>query len=741
MSGKVKIDVEANVSNAKKALRGLENDLKKTSKTAERMSGKSGRGGFDGGGKIGASGGGLRGAFSEFASSKFQGLDKFGIADKLGGLSRFGGSIGRFGSAGAGYAGAVLAPLMAAYGFGKMGEKRAEQGKQHYQRELTLNQSLGQLSKNMGGSGFVGNLTNDLIDLGIKGKTPFEELTRTAQKLMLAFKGNQTEVKKWTKLIADLSAGTGESASFFTDLIVKAQQFGTVENESIKQLSEKGIPIYKTLGDILGVSAEQAKKIAEQGKITAQQFKKAAEEAVKISVAGSNENNVVKDAAYYEKQKAEIENELYSSTYTKEMEAMKARHAKARAEKAEEYYSDQNVQTMHEELARMTTGIIEVLEVFKDLFADFANWFGSISADLIAFATHHINDKQNIDAQNSINKLSSFVLGHEAGMAGNKVTLDELAYNMEDASSVAGLSARIEEIKKAISKTEKDIADSYVSEERRKAGQEVVDKAKEHLAILEKTLEKKQKDIELEKERERKAKKALELQTEALLSDSNKPEDILKAWNLNNKTRQFKNVEAAQDAYKSALESIRNGSGTEEDQNLTKHFKPMISTLENQKIGREEFELGNRAKDGDSSAKFQLEFNKTFKTMEKLGYSVEEIESFAQRQATNIKAQASSKLQELEPKQNDLLSSIADYETKLKLFWCGKDDRNNLITSYERGAWGQGIKMTQYDPAVITAKQQLYTMQEQSKRLQCQINLAKMELDAISKISLTPRAI
>ncbi len=725
MSGKVKIDVEANVSSAKKALRSLESDIKRTSKAAEKYSGKSGRSGFN----SGTGNGDLKSVFSEFASSKLKGLDKFGIADKLGKFGRLGG-----------YAGAAIAPIMAAYGVGKWGEMRAEKGKEYYSRELTLNQSLGQISKNMGGSGFVANLSKDLIDLGIKGKTPFEELTRSAQKLMLAFKGNQTEVKKWVNLIADMSAGTGESASFFTELIVKAQQFGTVENESIKQLSEKGIPIYKTLADLLGVSSDEAKKIAEQGKITADQFKKAAEQAVKISVAGSNNSAVLKDSGYYEKQKLELENAVYSSTYTKQMEEMKTRHAKQRAEKAASYYQENDVQIMHEELARMTTAIIEVMEIFKDNFEDFSIWFGETVGKLMAFASHHLNNKQNIDAQNAINKLASYTIGHNAGIQTNKISLADLVYNMEEGNSVAALSARIEEIKSAIQTAEKEISDSYVDENRRKNGQAVIDEAKQHLAILEATLEKKQKDISLEEERHRKAKKALELQTQYLTNEAKNPEDYLKAWNLNS-TQRFKSLSDAQNAYKASIAAIKSGSGTEEDESIIKHFKPMQAMIEAQENGRKEFKLSERASAGDLGAKFELEFNKTFKSMEKLGYTVDEMQKFATEKATSLKAQASAKLQTLEPKQTDLLTSIKEYEDKLNLHWCTKTDGAEKINSYERGAWGQGLKMQHYDPALLTAKQQLQAMQEQSKSLQCQINLTKQELNAISKINLIPRAI
>lgn len=268
MSNKIQLDVTTNTANAIKGFQKVQNEILKTSQTADKANKKlSGIGG-----KGGNANGGFMGSLQNVAMQKLQGFDKWGITNKISSLSQMGGSFGRIGgmlARGGPYVAAAAAALSPAIAMGYLGNKRAEQGQALFNEERTLEQRLGNIQKNQGGSGFVKGLTNDLQQMAIKGKVPIEELTKSASRMMLAFKGNQSEVKKWTSIIADMAAATGESTDFFADLISRAEQFGTVESSVLTQMNEKGIPIFAELGKLLGVSTEQAKKLAEQGKITA----------------------------------------------------------------------------------------------------------------------------------------------------------------------------------------------------------------------------------------------------------------------------------------------------------------------------------------------------------------------------------------------------------------------------------------------------------------------------------------
>lgn len=265
MSNKIQLDVTTNTANAIKGFQKVQNEILKTSQTADKANKKlSGTGGN--------ANGGFMGSLQNVAMQKLQGFDKWGITNKISSLSQMGGSFGRIGgilARGGPYAAAAALGLSPAFAVGYIGNKRAEQGQALFNEERTLEQRLGNIQKNQGGSGFVKGLTNDLQQMAIKGKVPIEELTKSASRMMLAFKGNQSEVKKWTSIIADMAAATGESTDFFADLIARAEQFGTVEASVLTQMNEKGIPIFAELGKLLGVSTEQAKKLAEQGKITA----------------------------------------------------------------------------------------------------------------------------------------------------------------------------------------------------------------------------------------------------------------------------------------------------------------------------------------------------------------------------------------------------------------------------------------------------------------------------------------
>jgi ribosomal protein L9 len=67
--------------------------------------------------------------------------------------------------------------------------------------------------------------------------------------------------------------------------------------------------------------------------------------------------------------------------------------------------------------------------------------------------------------------------------------------------------------------------------------------------------------------------------------------------------------------------------------------------------------------------------------------------------------------------------------------------KNGKITTYERGAWGQGLAITHNDPALHQMAQQRKQLEEQNAKLQCQINLFKTEIEAIQKLNIVPRAL
>lgn len=758
MSNQIEINAKVNSKEAIKELEKISSkvaDVGKQAKKTQKQISQTGKSGSVKGNLFQ----GMQNQLIDALGNKISSLDKFGITDAIHKLSQMPGISGKIGTSlingGRAVLGAAVNPftLSAIAGIAPFagmyltGKNRAEQGKALFNGERTLEQRLGNIQKNQGGTGFVKGLTKDLQDLAIKGKIPLEELTKSASRMMLAFKGNQSEVKKWVSIIADMAAATGESTDFFADLIARAEQFGTVEASVLTQMNEKGIPIFAQLGELLGVSTEQAKKLAEQGKITAEQFKQAATAAHKISVAGANQNNVLKDAAYYEKQTKYLQDEMYAQTYTKQLEAMETRRAKKRFEKEKAYYDDPDIQNFHEEWARLCVGLIEVGEMLKDGLADVVRGISSVTSDLYNWLDDKVNGTQDFKAINSTNNLLSHTNGLDLSARFHGVSLSELAYGMEDANSVVKLSEKIEQLKSGIKDTEKRIANSYVDDENRKAGEDAIARAKEQLAILEATLEKKQKDIAAEKERQRLAKVALELQTKALTSDPQNNTDFIKAWNLNN-TNRFQNVEAVRTEFDAANQRIRTGKGTEQDAAFIQFFKPMFDRIEKENErqaqlskSRENFILQQRAKSGNADARMQLEFGSMVEQMKKLEFGESEINEFVNKQTADAIKNRENKIGGLQGQAEGLQNQIQLFEAAIaKSATCFKTDVYKK-TSYERGAWGQGLAIAAPDTAAFQAAQQIKAMKDTNNKLQEQINLFKCEINAIKKLNLTPRAI
>lgn len=82
--------------------------------------------------------------------------------------------------------------------------------------------------------------------------------------LMVAFRGNQVEALKWVKLLDDVSAGTGKSASSLAEMVAKfAAKGGIVDSKAINQFANFGLPIYDKLADALGLSVERTKELAQ----------------------------------------------------------------------------------------------------------------------------------------------------------------------------------------------------------------------------------------------------------------------------------------------------------------------------------------------------------------------------------------------------------------------------------------------------------------------------------------------
>lgn len=738
---KVILEAELKTGNAIKGFRQIQGEIDKTKKKATAATSQLGRIGNTRGGAIPVKGGiqnGVIGGIQNAAMSRFSGMGA-GLMSRFGSFG--GGAFSGIASRATPYAGAIMAALSPAIIANKVFNKNAQQGQAYYNADLGLEKRLSVINKNQGGNGFVKGLTEDLHQLAIKGKMPLEQLTNTAARMMLAFKGNQDEVKKWTSIIADMSAATGQSADFFSELIMKAQQFGTVENENLKQLNEKGIPIYKALADNLGISVEAAKKLAEKGEVTAKQFKEAAEAAHKLSAAGANEGTVIKNGEYWKKLNTEAEAARNAKTYTAEADRLETEHQRRLYEQDEALRNAPGTQHAQEKNAHWFGGITNFLNKGIELANGVANKMTEGYYGVVNYADHVANKGQNYKALGAMRSLQNSTNGIYFSAKANGISVQELASSME----ISDLSSRKAQLEAQLKDAKIRLADPYVSEKMKKEGQEAIERAEKYIKLLDETIKKKQADADAEVLRQAQAKKALELQTQALTSDPKKAYDVLEAWNLNNPNNIINTVADARKLFDEANSRIRGGTGTEADAKFIQFMKPMLDarTAETERLkkleeGREHYLLNDKAKNGDKLAQFQLEFGKIVEEMKKLEFGDGEIASFLNKATQTAVQDREQKLKGLEIQSASLDEKIRQFEKALRTEDCTWNSEFNK-TSFERGAWGQGLRMVTADTAAYSAAQQIKTMEDTNTKLQEQINLFKCEIKVIKELNLTAR--
>lgn len=98
--------------------------------------------------------------------------------------------------------------------------------------------------------------------------TPFEtEQVTQAGKALLAFGFTAESLIPTLTQIGDVASGTGKDFNELVLIYGKAAAEGKIQNDTLNQLAEAGIPVYAELAKVLGVNQEQIRKLAEQGKI------------------------------------------------------------------------------------------------------------------------------------------------------------------------------------------------------------------------------------------------------------------------------------------------------------------------------------------------------------------------------------------------------------------------------------------------------------------------------------------
>ncbi len=178
------------------------------------------------------------------------GLDSVG--GKLGTLAKW----GTLALSGAIVAGAIMA-----------GSQIVKLGTQAEQTRMAFQTMLGSASK---GNAMLGML-NQFANV-----TPFSNNeVIAAGKTLLSFGVAAGNVKGILKTVGDVSAGTGKSFTELSSIFGKVFAKGKADSETLNQMSEAGIPIVKTLGEMYGKNGREIYKMAENGELSAASIQQA----------------------------------------------------------------------------------------------------------------------------------------------------------------------------------------------------------------------------------------------------------------------------------------------------------------------------------------------------------------------------------------------------------------------------------------------------------------------------------
>lgn len=107
-----------------------------------------------------------------------------------------------------------------------------------------------------------------------------DEAATTAASAVAAGVDPAKDLEKYLSLAADTASVANVPFNEMGSIFNKVQTSGKAQNDVLKQLAERGIPIYQYLGETIGKSTEEIEKMARDGKISTKDFLKAVEDNI-----------------------------------------------------------------------------------------------------------------------------------------------------------------------------------------------------------------------------------------------------------------------------------------------------------------------------------------------------------------------------------------------------------------------------------------------------------------------------
>lgn len=557
------------------------------------------------------------------------------------------------------------------------GGMQVSKGRDKAEELTALETQFKQLAKNISGVE-IDTLSKDLQKLGIEGVVPVEQLSRGASMLMLAFKGNQKETSKWTQILADMSAGTGQSVEYFAELITKANQFGTVEFEVFNQLNEKGIPIIEQLQGKFGDTREEIMKAAQAGKITADEFMKAFEAAHKASMEGANAVKAAASLKDVQRQTEQYE-ELLAAEATKAYDDAQMDYDLSRRDRAAFRAADEGV-------IAATQAAGDCMGKISLFFRDVGNWFSDTWTD----AMHSLADWKGLDDKAALDTLRDM-----AAKANASLQIDE----SWDSNN---LQARITELEGFIDRANKMAnTKSFDPSTRREAIgyrryiEDILNPLKDRLTVVKREESIAEGDrirAQREDERRKDQEKTSEWWKKERIKDTKDESKLLEQAG-------FKNYEALQGRMDLLRNSFENGSATSEDKKeweILEKLEQAITALRKsneeeakrkkneetkkaeeerkQKEKRDDYSLESKNKSYSNryQAEYKIKYHEEAEKLRKKGYSESQIEKklakkdLVQRAPENYKGEYELKYTREAQKMRDMGFTQEEIDKKLK---------------------------------------------------------------------------
>ncbi len=118
----------------------------------------------------------------------------------------------------------------------------------------------------LGDAKLADRVLKDVFTFGEKTPFEFEEVVATAR-MLLAMGGDVRNLQQEMKMVGDVASGIKAPITDVAQIFGKIRANQRVTAEEMRQLAERGVPIYEELEKVIGKSGNELRKMVEQGKI------------------------------------------------------------------------------------------------------------------------------------------------------------------------------------------------------------------------------------------------------------------------------------------------------------------------------------------------------------------------------------------------------------------------------------------------------------------------------------------